>query len=469
MNHTAATQLSGLKEQIGGIHLLYNATLGPSRGQVDQKNFILKVCGVCTDHAADQKLFVKLLEGWKWEVDREERGRQYLQDLPPETLSVLMCASLQQCLNNVGGADAWNSLPAAKRKLQNEAHLKELYTHFGDQEFAKLSEEEQRAIDEMLWKGCCMHKELNSFKAGYVKMSKYWLDHDLLGPHKLMNRDNSAAFNLGNSAEKERVSEASQAGGVKLTDLAGKLFRDKDDKKGQQDTYLNFFEKHLGFRTKFPDTSNTRFQSHGDAACELIVHLDLYIEFMETIRDNEGTRTFNHMEANVYEGLKDIPTQEELAIMAVVSQSVTRPYMRHVRNADSLGVNGLDLAPLHWNVLDFMHQIAEDPNIILVETATPESATFDKTPWDRPEVFYTVQSACSKYLTYFITGTAVAFERFSAEFEKGGVLDRLTPSMHLQAFLMANNDINEGALGRFRVISRRCPSLTEAHYNALIC
>jgi len=180
------------------------------------------------------------------------------------------------------------------------------------------------------------------------------------------------------------------------------------------------------------------------------------------------------MEANVFEGLQDLATQEELFVLAIFSQAVSIPYLREIRSSDSCGINSLDLGPLHWNLLHYIQRLSQDTSSILGDDATPESTSFDKKPWARPELFSRLKKLQDKYphldglLRYFATGAARAFARFSAEFEKGGVIDSLTPQMRIYAWMLATNDINEGALGRFRVISRRCPNLTEEHYNAII-
>jgi len=173
---------------MGGIHSVYNETLGPQKGNVNSHDFIRKLRGVTTDHAADQKLFVQLLGEWKKEVDLEDRGRRFLQDLPPDKMTILLCTALQQAIDKSGGFASWNQLSSVERDGRNEEFLKALCIELGEGEFGKLSDEEKRMIREMLWRGCCMHKEMNTFKEGCSEMDKYWDDQELPGPMKLMNR-----------------------------------------------------------------------------------------------------------------------------------------------------------------------------------------------------------------------------------------------------------------------------------------
>jgi hypothetical protein len=58
-------------------------------------------------------------------------------------------------------------------------------------------------------------------------------------------------------------------GGVKAASIAGAIFNHKDDKKGQQHTFSWWCQNH-GIPSTFPDTSNTRYGSHCDAAAVLI-------------------------------------------------------------------------------------------------------------------------------------------------------------------------------------------------------
>lgn len=109
-----------------------------------------------------------------------------------------------------------------------------------------------------------------------MQMMAWWGKNKVIGPIKLMNRDNAAAAIMGGIAATQ-ATEVSQGGEVKLTSLAGALFNHKDDKKGQHDTYQFFMEVMFSYIISFPDTSNTWYQTHCLAVTELIVNLDIYI------------------------------------------------------------------------------------------------------------------------------------------------------------------------------------------------
>ncbi|KIJ35847.1 hypothetical protein M422DRAFT_261798 [Sphaerobolus stellatus SS14] len=161
-----------------------------------------------------------------------------------------------------------------------------------------------------------------------------------------------------------------------------------------------------------------------------------------------------------------------MAVLALFANTVSHPYMRRIRGPEQESTNALDLGPLHSEILSFMQRIIQDPSIILGEKVTQQSSSFDKKLWDRPEVFYAIEKHkkdlphLKELLVAFFTGAAETWMRFTSEFETGSVIDKLSPERRLQAWMLSTNDINEGALGRYRVALRRAPNMTEETYNA---
>jgi hypothetical protein len=107
-----------------------------------------------------------------------------------------------------------------------------------------------------------------------------------------MNKDNAAAANAGPSAACDRALDISTSGAICITTLACMIFNHKDDKKGQQDSFRIFFELRLGYMIKFPDTSNTWFQSHCMAATILILYLPYFLKFLLLVRDKKENQSF---------------------------------------------------------------------------------------------------------------------------------------------------------------------------------
>lgn len=172
-----------------------------------------------------------------------------------------------------------------------------------------------------------MHKEMNSVKGGNAALVAWWVEAGLLGPMKLMNKDNVAAAAAGPSQACNRAEDVLQAGGVKLVSLVGAIFHHKDDKKGQQDTLQFFFELVIGYMVTFLDTSNTHYQSHCDAAAVLVLYQPLFIEILELVWDKRESGKFTNIKLNVYRALQDAPTVTELCVLVLYAQSISHPYM----------------------------------------------------------------------------------------------------------------------------------------------
>jgi hypothetical protein len=179
------------------------------------------------------------------------------------------------------------------------------------------------------------------------------------GPVLLVNRNNAVVINAipdddddDDDDVKEltpaelHAIEVSACGGVKTTTLAEFLFNHPNDKKGQQKMHQHWFEKKTGKRGVFPDTRNTCYGSHCLAACDLIANLDLYNEFMEAIQIQKEKQKLNHLEGNLAQALKDIPTITELAVLAMYHLAVTCPYLAEIHPEDE-ELNMLELGPLH--------------------------------------------------------------------------------------------------------------------------
>lgn len=192
-----------------------------------------------------------------------------------------------------------------------------------------------------------MHKEMNSVKGGVCTKAEFWVKSRLDGPIKLMNKDNVAAANADPSAACDHALQVSIGGAEWITTLACMIFNHKDDKKGQQDLFHIFFELCLGYMIKFPDTSNTHFQSHCMAAAILILYLPYFLKFLLLVHDKKENQSFNHMEQNIFEGLKDIPTLTELCVLALYAQAISHSYMHVVHGSGNCRINTIKLRPFH--------------------------------------------------------------------------------------------------------------------------
>ncbi|KIY61168.1 hypothetical protein CYLTODRAFT_460087 [Cylindrobasidium torrendii FP15055 ss-10] len=253
-------------------------------------------------------------------------------------------------ISNVGGVKAWDALEPEERAARNLATLDSMIESLGREAFEALSEADRRALELYVWSGCCMHKDQNSFKGGNDAMQLAWKKLGLKAkqPVPLVNKHTAKHIReiltpgksfdcLADSDLKELKNLT--CGGAKLAALCGAIFNNADNKKGQGDSYYQFFMlmlKKLGLTEenvkRFPDTNQTRFGSHGEAAGKLL------------------TGAFTNIESNIVAGLKDAATLTKLAVLALYQQIITHPYSRLVCRPESEAINGLDLGPLHTKI-----------------------------------------------------------------------------------------------------------------------
>ncbi|KAG1852244.1 hypothetical protein DFJ58DRAFT_841904, partial [Suillus subalutaceus] len=264
-----------------------------------------------------------------------------------------------------------------------------------------------------------------------------WFERPML----LANKDNTATLQQPSETVTEvqlRALEVSGRGGVQTCSLAGAIFNNKDDKKGQQDTHRFYFERIKGILSTFPDTSNTRYQSYCEAAAELLTYLNEYITFLEQVRDKKEKQNFSHIEENLYNALHDGPTLTELAVLTLYAAAITHPYMRSVRGPGTENINILDLGPLHDEVMNHLELIIENPHLLISPNASFKLGALDGQEWQNPGAIEAVHKLaeegklphlCEAFIA-FCGGALGTWERFSIEFEAG------VPSWHQQTMQM---------------------------------
>jgi hypothetical protein len=249
-----------------------------------------------------------------------------------------------------GGKEAWDALSPAEQTECDVKMMDNIVTLLGREAYNALEPADRRILDLFIWGGCCMHKDLNSFKGGNDEMMLEWKRLGVLGPILLANKDNAALLrNLLDPAHPKdavltddqfRAFEASTRGGIKTAALVDAIFNNKDDKKGQADRHVDFMTCSLGKQhRRFPDTSNTRFGSHGDAAAELATYLPQYREIMELIEWSKQNPSLTNIEKNLRDALNDIPTLTELVAMTIYKMVITHPYLRQVRGPGTESTN----------------------------------------------------------------------------------------------------------------------------------
>ena len=471
VDHKSETQMQGWKDVVDDIFSTFKRSPMGLSSSADPLEFAQKVTGICTDHAADQKKFARLAEGWKQDADRELRGKEEMLTRGEAEIVAAVAKAWDEVLFEIGGMGSWGSLSKERQDELLESIVHRVRVMFGEEAYEKLTPTEKRRADLFIWTGCAMHKDLNATKGGADAMAASWREGE--APTKLMNKYNVAAAATVSVKLEKRASDDSEGGTIKLTNLVGALVRHKDAKKGHQDIFRVFCRGRLGRKIYFPDTSNIRYQSHCNAAIEICIHHNLYIDFVDSfIRNSKEWPRLNNLENNVLIGLNNIPTMTEACVLGLYTQAISHPYMRHIHIPETCLINHLDLGPFHDRLLEHLSNVISDPDLLLGPQATPVTGALDGKPWESLEFMDYISTHKQKYphlrraLVGFFKGALETWERFTPEFRKDSGAMNTTDEEKLLAFRGPTNDLNESQLGIKRQMARRAPSMTEHQFNA---
>ncbi|KAF7341070.1 hypothetical protein MSAN_02093100 [Mycena sanguinolenta] len=347
----------------------------------------------------------------------------------------------------------------------------------GDEVFDQLPPEVRREIELFFWVGCSMHKELNCCVAFEKGMQLYYEGRpESERPVLLANRDNDATIQLAeeggeSTAAVRRALKVSERGAIKLISLFGALVNHKDDKKGLHDVYENYFRPAIGAGVRFPDTSNTRYQSHGRGGARLLAYLEEHRTFMDFVKDQKSKRTLNHMEQNIVKGINCPRTIAQMIAFVLFCMAVMHPYALQVRGPGTENLDMLDLGPLHDSVKVHMRKLIDNPKLLVSDALDSyKLATLDGKPWRDEKAWAACVQLAPTHLDVVplisagLKEALDCFERFTEEFAKGGRIDTATPAERLAGCASSTNDPNEGLLGMWRKFSRESPSSTVGHF-----
>ncbi|KAJ7829469.1 hypothetical protein B0H13DRAFT_1655732, partial [Mycena leptocephala] len=485
LDHTSAQSVNGWKTQIDEFVDLFNrsplAQLLLRKYSV--RDFLRILTGMNGDHASNEKSSARGMQDLKHEASIEDLGEAALAGKSFMELVHYLAAWNAKKIAEAGGEEGWKALSPAEQAGRDAKLMKDIVTVLGKEAYDALCPEDRRRLDLFIWGGCCMHKDLNSFKGGNNEMMLEWKKLGVPGPVLLANKANAAVLrhvfdrtfpsDAALTEDEFKAFEASTRGGVKACALAGAIFNNKDQKKGQGERHVDFMTAKLGKQHhKFPDTNNTRFGSYGDAAAELIIYLPLYLEILDVIEWSKHFPSLTNIEKNLLAALRDPATLTELVAMVLYRVLITHPYMRQVRGPGTENTNLLDLGPLHKAVQEHIQSLIDDSDLIFGPDASYETATLDGKKWSDPAameaVFKIIPSLpYVKPITLaFLRGALVTFTRFSSEFAPGGLIDTCSATEKQAAWMPSTNDANEGGLGAYTVAVRGKPSLTLHQYNA---
>ncbi|KAJ7681185.1 hypothetical protein B0H17DRAFT_943290 [Mycena rosella] len=143
----------GLPISLGKLHPEYS------------HSFFVKVTGMMTNHAADQKNLRALFLALKQRMDREIRGERARAAHRPLLDAIYDLTG--QKIEAAGGMAAWDALPATERDRIHSSLHAELCQRYGQEVFDKLPQVEQEEADFFLSGSCCMHKDLNAHRGEF--------------------------------------------------------------------------------------------------------------------------------------------------------------------------------------------------------------------------------------------------------------------------------------------------------------
>ncbi|KAF8594395.1 hypothetical protein BDV93DRAFT_421418, partial [Ceratobasidium sp. AG-I] len=482
-NHTSETQVEVLKNTLQNI--CDTAERAPKcEASPDSPLHITdiarKLYGSNGDHANDQLKVARVQKLWKTNVWIEHLGNTALSNLSETEAQSFHKTVYANSETTAGGSEVFASLNTITQDNLRAIERQKGVRVLGEAAFNQSSLVLQHDMTCVVRSGCCMHKDMNALKGGTSAMSTFWKENKALPqPVTLFNKDNDATISLADSSTEVSLAErraisVSEAGAIKLCSLAGAAFNHKDDKKGHQDSHAYWFEAKHSRSHRFPDTSNVRYSSYIDAATELCTFHSAYIDYMEHSRQRKATGALNHLEANILKALNCPATLAELIVIALYGQAISKPYMRLVRTATAQGKGIAELAALHALVQVHLQSLIDDPLLLLGPTITEVTGTLDGSEWDNPQVLNTLRihesmlPYISDLLVAFCRGALQTWIRFTEEFLPGGPLGSLTLEQSEKAFMPPTNDANEGALGTWRVWTRKFPRLALHRFNAII-
>ena len=433
----------------------------------------IKFAGMHADHCTKEKKNFVLMKEKKIAATEQILGEKRIVDDPVDQLMPHFLAANQAMMEKIGGQSAWDNLTEQQQNEYKAEMLAKLTTDLGKDSFEKLSDREQRLFKLFIWVGCGCHKDLNTVLGGYVSLSKFWSDNGLKQPVLLPNKTNAAIIEDKTADASESVKQAvlnSSCGAIKTTKIAGDILNNKNDKSGHHDQFRIWWKARHGTDFTFPRTSNNRFQSNCEAAAVLTVYREDILEYLKYAEQKKAKVRYSHMEKNLVKALNDIPTQTELAVLALYAQAVSHPYMKAIREDPT--TNALDLGPLNQKIESFMVRLIEDPTFLVGEHVSYETGSFDGKPWRSEKVVKKINELAPQFpylkqaLVAFCKGAHETWKRFTSEYTPGGLIDEATQEEKDLAWMPSTNDVNEGALGQFRVMICRQPQLTLLQYNA---
>lgn len=494
IDHSAETQHQSFLDQLTEMSELYSG-LPSQRGlpPVSVDEIMKKYVGQLSDHAPDQKKLFRIRKEYKAALWRKTLGAHEFENLDSDELQGVLEDELHFMIDLATANKIELSEASADTQADYQTQARaQTMSKLVERGMRKLSLADRVVMETCLWSGCAAHKAMNLFKHAIQAMHESaWKDSSMRPPIVFFNKDNLGAVahlideldplsrdldeeDPGYGEAQRRAVLASVGGGQKLTSIFGAVVRHKDKKKGQQKTAVTYLELTNGKKIYLPDTSNTRYGSHGDMASVILIYYDSVVSFMEHIKDAKESGKWTNIELNIVLGLKDPATLCELAAMSIFSETVFHPLLRHARFGDAnYRRNGLDDGPWYNGLIQWLSEIIEKPEIVLSHKSDYTEAAFDKLNWHSADAIKAARDLHLKHpaevrecVIQMFKGALEATSLFMLEFTVDGEIENSPEHIRQLAYRFATNDISEGELGSFRTSSTHGEHQTTLGHNA---
>ncbi|KAJ6454999.1 hypothetical protein C8R45DRAFT_770416, partial [Mycena sanguinolenta] len=240
LDHTSAKAVEGWKTRLDDFIDLFNRSPLAQRlaKKYSVRDFLRILKGMNGDHASVEKGTAMGVKDLKIEAAIQELGEKALAGKAFLELVHYLAAWNAKKIAEAGGEEGWNALSPAQQAERDKNLMAEIVSVLGKEAYDALPPEDRRTLDLFIWGGCCMHKDLNSFRGGNAEMMEEWPKVNATPPVLLANKANAAILRnvldptLSQNAilteDEFRAFEASTRGGVKACALAGAIFNNKD-------------------------------------------------------------------------------------------------------------------------------------------------------------------------------------------------------------------------------------------------
>jgi hypothetical protein len=221
VDHTSQTQLIDWQDHWHDMFDTWARCFGFEVTEEHWRDFLAKFHHFSSDHAADQNRLFELFFDWKTMIDRTMRGETELLDMSAdELLDVMAKHTLSQQPEQ--DSKPWADMSDDEKATHRAASWRNMCMQAGEEAFKRLTPKEQHRINRFFHPGCWNHKSINAFKKGTQGVITMWSDFGISGPVPLVNKGNTAALGGSCQAQVERILKNAQAGGIALTNIAGR-------------------------------------------------------------------------------------------------------------------------------------------------------------------------------------------------------------------------------------------------------